>query len=150
MYSDTPDGYPLFVVEQEFACVSQPIKIYILASLRHFCILVPLNNSVPISPKVGPENPHACIFDELVSDFYTLTEEYLQHAHEYNTSLPLPEIDLEPRAFFGEFVTLEGGMSLVQGDFFEVNYLDLAGEHLFIAEVGTTIEEFLGSTQKEN
>lgn len=147
MYSDF-QNYPIWCTEKEFDCLPNMATIFVFASKKHFGIFIPLKKLPQISEIQSPNNPHGCIFENTVEDFYELTAEYLAEAEERNFSLPFPEQEMIGREFFGEFVELSGKIPVFNDASTDVEYLDMNGKYLFIAESGTTLEEFLSDNNE--
>lgn len=149
MNSDTP-AYPIWSAQMEFDCLPEMQTIFVIASSKHFGVLVPLKNLPEVSDIQEEDNPHACLFDDVVDEFEVLVENYLNEAKEHDFPLSLPEHEDGDKEFFGEFVELSGDIPVFKDGASDIEYLDMDGRYLFIAIEGATLDEFIGENNNSS
>ena len=143
---DLYGGYPLSVIEFDFDCLPVPIEVLVLASARHFGVLVPLTALPEIIMPHGVSDAYEVLFQEVITMFDALALDYVEAAEENGCTLMLPDHYKIGCNMTGEFLDLSGKIGAEENSKEACKELVLAGEYLFITESGVDISEFLVET----
>lgn len=141
--------YPLSEVEFDFDCLPAPIEVLVLASARHFGVLVSLVHLPKIITPEDASDPYEVLFNEVTEMFDALTLDYKEAAEENGFTLVLPEHDQSGLQMTGEVLEISGKIGAKEGPDESNKELILAGEYFFITESGVDISEFITETNAE-
>jgi hypothetical protein len=146
MMSDLCGSYPISVIEFDFDCLPAPVEVLVLASARHFGVLVPLTTLPEITAPHGISDAYEVLFQGVIEMFDALALDYTEAAEENGCTLILPDCDRIGCNMTGEFLELSGKIGAGENSPEAGKELVLSGEYFFITESGVDISEFLVET----
>lgn len=147
---NTTPTYPLSLLSFDFDCLSREADIIVIASARHFGVLIPVSELPPAVKSCTKDELHDQMIKSVVDVFYELAVDYTEASLENPLTLPLPDPDQLGNCFMPATLELTGKVSADDKDP-RAPPLILGGEYIFIAERDVDISEFLietGSTPK--
>lgn len=141
--------YPLSAVEFDFDCLPAPIEVLVLASARHFGVLVSLAQFPKVTTPEVRSDIYEVFFNEVAAMWGALTLDYREAAAESGFALLLPEHDQNGLQMTGEFLEVSGRIGAKDDHTEPTKELVLRGEYFFITESGVDISEFMTETNGE-
>lgn len=142
---DTTPNYPLSLLSFNFDCLTRESDVIVIASARHFGVLIPIANLPPASSTRSSHQLHDLMIKNVVDAFYELAVDYTEASAENDFPLPLPDPDQLGNCFFPTTLELTGKVSADDKDP-SSQPLILEGEYIFVAEQHVDISEFLIET----
>ncbi len=141
----TTPTYPLTLLSFDFDCLSRETNIIVIASARHFGVLVSVSELPPALKSCTRDELHDQMIKAVVDAFYELAVDYTEASLENALTLPLPDPDQLGNCFVPSTLELTGRVSADDADPL-AQPLILSGEYIFIAERDVDISEFLIET----
>lgn len=141
--------YPLSAVEFDFDCLPSPVEVLVLASARHFGVLISLTDLPEIITPEDVSDSYDVLFNEVAEMWGALALDYREAADESGYTLELPKHDQNGLQMTGEFLEISGKIGSKESRDEPGRVLVLSGEYFFITESGVDISEFLTETDME-
>ena len=139
---DTTPNYPLSLLSFNFDCLTRESDVIVIASSRHFGVLIPVSHLPPRVTSCSRDELHDQMIKNVVDAFYELAVDYTEASAENDLLLPLPDPDQLGNCFFPTILLLAGKVSADDKDQLS-QPLILQGEYIFVAEQNVDISEFL-------
>jgi len=134
--------HPITPFEVTLSCMSTSTMVYVLASTKHYGILVPLDALPELAIQAVGSNPVDIFFDELTEYFGILAEKYVKSIADSFSDVHIPSIPQTAR-LHGKIYSLDVSLFDLNPKEAMPGSFDTMGDHLFITEAGIDIDEFI-------
>lgn len=131
--------YPIATFLFDIEDLGMSIKMYGVASIRHYAIIVPLTPLADIVPLPGDMTPIPRIQGEVAKVWSRAVEEYMIASPRYGFDLLLPAPPQGRFLLWSKVHELAGIIRMRN----KGNFLDMNGEHLVITNADVDVSEFL-------
>jgi len=135
--------YPISSFWVTLPCASTPVFVYVMASIEHYGILIPVDELPEITPDPRRGDLMDTFIAEMVQYFGILVKKYSDGLKDDNHQVALPALTEREVILTIKNYPLEICINGENLDGHQSQALELEGNYLLVAEKGVEIKEFL-------